>query len=197
MEHEESNLEAKYPDFKALMQEYREGILLFEITKQEVWDKASQDTVGLQKFYDKNSSDYMWPERVKVYQYTITTNDKQKIESAYSYAKKKDHDKFVDRYTKDKTVELTYKVETLNKDNEAIKELSLNKNAITPYMTKAPSVTFYKYIGMEPATKKSLSEARGYVIADYQDQLEVEWINELKSMYKVKIDDNVLKSITK
>ena len=197
MEHEESNLEEKYPDFKALMQEYREGILLFEITKQEVWDKASQDSVGLKKYYSKNTDKYMWPERIKVYQYTITADDKKKAESAYNYAKKKDHDKFLERYDNDKTIEMTYKVETLSKDDASIKELSLKKNAVTPYTIAAPSVTFYKYIGVEPATKKSLSEARGYVIADYQDQLEIEWIKELKNMYKIQVDEKVLKSITK
>jgi peptidyl-prolyl cis-trans isomerase SurA len=197
MEYEESNLEAKYPDFKALMQEYREGILLFEITKQEVWDKASQDSVGLKKFYSKNTDRYMWPERVKVYQYTITADDKKKAESAYNYAKKKDHNKFLERYESDKTMEMTYKIETLNKDDALIKELALKKNAVTPYLTQPPSISFYKYISVEPANNKSLSEARGYVIADYQDQLEVEWIKELKNMYKVKVDEKVLKSITK
>ncbi len=197
MEYEESNLEKKYPDFKALMQEYREGILLFEITKQEVWDKASQDTSGLKKFYQKNTDKYMWPERVKVNKYSVTADDKKKAESAYNYAQKKDHNKFIERYSKDKTVEITHSVEILSKDDKSIADLKLDKNAVTPFKQDPPSVVFYKYIGIEPATSKSLSEARGYVIADYQDKLEMEWIKELMNMYKVSVDNDVLKSITK
>jgi peptidyl-prolyl cis-trans isomerase SurA len=197
MEYEESNLEKKYPDFKALMQEYREGILLFEITKQEVWDKASQDTVGLKQFYESNTDNYMWPERVKVYKYTITTDDKNKADSAYDYAEKKDHNKFIEKYENDKTVEMTYKTEVLSVDDKAIMELERKKNAVSPVQVAAPSIVFYKYIGMEAANNKSLSEARGYVIADYQDKLEMEWIEELMNMYTVSVDNKVLKSITK
>ncbi|MBK9630365.1 MAG: hypothetical protein IPO62_04760 [Saprospiraceae bacterium] len=58
LQYEEARLEEKYPEFKSLMREYREGILLFEATKNVVWDRASEDTLGLRLFYEKNKSKY-------------------------------------------------------------------------------------------------------------------------------------------
>ncbi|MBP7644100.1 MAG: peptidylprolyl isomerase, partial [Saprospiraceae bacterium] len=60
---EQGNLEKKYPDFKSLMREYEEGILLFEVTKNAVWDRANQDTVGLANYFSKNRNKYMNEER--------------------------------------------------------------------------------------------------------------------------------------
>jgi len=64
-------LEEKHPDFKYLMKEYHDGILLFELTDQQVWSKAVKDTVGLQAFYDKNKNNYMWDERLDASVYTV------------------------------------------------------------------------------------------------------------------------------
>ena len=55
---EDANLEAKYPDFKNLLKEYRDGILLFDLTDQKVWSKAVKDTAGLKAYYEKNKSNY-------------------------------------------------------------------------------------------------------------------------------------------
>src|SRR5438128_8871685 len=68
--YEEKMLDVNYPDFKSLMQEYRDGILLFELTDKKVWSKAVKDTVGLKEFYEKNKSNYMWPDRLDATIYT-------------------------------------------------------------------------------------------------------------------------------
>ncbi|NVO03972.1 MAG: peptidylprolyl isomerase, partial [Bacteroidetes bacterium] len=70
--YEDSRLEQKYPEFRALMNEYRDGILLFELTDKKVWSKAVKDTVGLLDFYTKNKANYTWPERVEATVYTCS-----------------------------------------------------------------------------------------------------------------------------
>ena len=71
MDYENSVLEEKYPAFKALMQEYRDGILLFDLTDQKVWSKAVKDTTGLEGFYNENIEDFMWGERAGFDTYTV------------------------------------------------------------------------------------------------------------------------------
>lgn len=63
---ERTQLERKYPDFRYLLQEYHDGILLFALTDNEVWTKASTDTAGLEQFYEANKQKYMWGERAEI-----------------------------------------------------------------------------------------------------------------------------------
>ena len=68
--YEEDHLEDKYLDYKMLVKEYREGIMLFQLMEEEVWNKAIEDSLGLQDFYDQNKNDYMWGERAKIKLYS-------------------------------------------------------------------------------------------------------------------------------
>ena len=77
--YEESRLENKYPDFKSLMKEYRDGILLFELTDQMVWSKAIKDTTGLKKFHNGHKNDYMWNERVDAMIFTCKNAEIAKV----------------------------------------------------------------------------------------------------------------------
>ncbi len=196
MKYEEEHLEMKYPDFRSLMREYREGILLFEITKQEVWDKASTDTVGLRKFFNEGSTTYEWPERVAVIQYNIDSDDNGAI-AVYSYAQKKSHDKVIEKYSKSDQVKISFEEMIVDKNSDLIKNMELKPNGVTSLTTKPKPAHFLAFKELVPPKKKTLKEARGYVIADYQDYLEKQWIESLKNIYPVKVDKKVLSSITK
>lgn len=195
--YEEINLEKKYPDFRALMQEYREGILLFEITKQEVWDKASQDTAGLQSFYSKNKNNYQWPERAKLIKYSIEAKEQQKVLYTYQQAQKNNHDKFLGKFLADDNVKLKYKEEMVEKGSDILSNMEHKKDAVSQLLLNPPPATFYRYVENIPPGTKTLAEAKGYVIADYQDYLEKHWIDDLQSKYPVDINKKTLKSIIK
>jgi len=168
--YEESNLENKYPEFKALMREYQEGILLFEITKQEVWDKASSDTTGLENFFNENREDYKWKERAEVAEYEVYSDDTKFVKEVYKFAQKNPVDAVLSKFNGDKKFVL--KAEKGKTKFTIVKDI------------------------LEPGYKK-LNESRGYIIADYQDQLENDWISSLKEKFTVKIMDSVFKSLVK
>ena len=196
MSYEEANLESKYPDFKALMREYREGILLFEITKNEVWDKASQDSIGLSNFYEANKLKYNWPNRLKIEQVTLTGKDAKAIQSAYKYVKKKGFDKFKSKYDSDADYKVYYNPETVEYTSEEGSKFKKKEiGSITDLKTANNGGSFSLITEVLPARMKSLAEARGYVIADYQDQLEKQWVDELRSSYPVALNQETLKSI--
>ncbi len=194
---EERNLERKYPDFKALMREYREGILLFEITKQEVWDKASQDTTGLANFYAKNKGKYKWKERARISQYSVSDfSMTDKVRKAAQNGSGTDVKR---KFNKDKEI-VTIKELTIergrNKTLDAMNWETGRLSAMEPDKA-TKSFSFIKIEEILPAGDKQLDDARGYVVADYQDYLEQQWIEELKKAYPVKVHKKTFKNLSK
>ena len=197
MEYEEKNLEQKYPDFKSLMREYSEGILLFEITKKEVWDKASKDTLGLRTYYNDNNSKYTWPQRVKVMKYTVESKNEAAFISVYKYAQKKSHDKIFSKYKDVNDLKLSSEELILDKGDKTLSELAFKAGEISELKMDKNEGTFYKFLELVDPKRKTLEEAKGYVIADYQTYLENKWIEDLKGSYPIKVNKSVLKSLIK
>ena len=196
-EYQESQLENKHPDFKALMREYREGILLFEATKMKVWDRASQDTIGLKMFFKNHPNNYMWPERALVETITINSTDQKVIDKVLKQIPKKSGNKLLKKMNK--SVELV-KSQTVLRDKEELDaSLSWTKNALSPIDKNVEKGTtkLMRVVEIVPPKQKSLEEARGYIIADYQDYLEKEWVEELMKEYEIEVNQEVLSSIIK
>jgi len=196
--YEESNLANKYPEFKALMREYEEGILLFEATKMEVWDKASQDSVGLEKFYANNKGNYMWAERAEVQDFTITTTDSKLLNKILKKGKKLNTEELKTMFNSEGNEVIKTTTRILEKEGKGANLIPWGKvGGMTDMQSNKGVHSFTKVIKMIPPTNKTMKEARGYIIADYQDLLEKNWIDELRKTFKVKTNDKVFKKLIK
>ena len=198
---EETQLEKKYPEFKALLNEYKEGILLFDLTNKNVWKKAVDDSIGLADYFSRNIDKYKWEERVSA--------------SVYSC---------IDLSTAKKVKNLLYKLNRGNTDNETIlekvnKESPLNLEISTKYFSRGENeyidnISWKKGISKDikkddggyvivnvmdvlPAGDMSLNDVKGKVISDYQKYLDDQWISQLRNKYKFSVNKELLYSLIK
>ncbi len=205
VEYEESKLEEKYPDFRYLMQEYHDGILLFNLTDSMVWSRAVQDTTGLKQFYKDNKDDYMWEDRLKaiIFNYSDESLEKDLIKNLSKKQRK--------GYTVEEVIEKCkpdegQKIEVLEDTlfSEGINDLvdkifTLDKNGKIeeyPFVKSFPGDKKVVYVVRKiPPQHKKIDEARGIITADYQNYLENKWIDNLKSRYEIEVNKDVLYSI--
>lgn len=193
--YEDSQLETTRPDFKNLLREYRDGILLFDLTDQKVWSKAVKDTVGLKEFYQKNKNNYMWEERADVTTYRCL-DAKVAGEVRKMLAKNKSEKEITE--TVNKTSQLNVGVDNVMYLKGENKNLTDNwKEGIVAKDIKDDSgkILVIKVNKILPRTPKTLIESKGLVTADFQVNLEKEWIAYLKNKYPIKIDEAVLSTI--
>ncbi|WP_052597666.1 peptidylprolyl isomerase [Aureispira sp. CCB-QB1] len=195
--YEETQLDKRYPEFKALMREYEEGILLFEVKKQLVWDKASSDEDGLKKFYEENKENYKWKQRANVTFYTLRTDDKKMVKKIQSKAKKKSAESLKAMFNKDREIVQTTSGVYEKGKNMELDKLKWKAGTVSKGYSKDGSTYFTKIEEIIEPSIKTLDEARGYVVADYQDSLEKELIKKLKEKFTVEINEEVLKSMVK
>ncbi len=201
MHFEESQLDKKYPDFKSLMREYEEGILLFEALKQNVWDKANLDSVGLEKHFNANLKDkYKWDERARVSIYTLKTDDPKVVAEVREYAAKHTSADVLKKFNKkdeNETLTLIEKMYEKGKNKELGDKWKAGDMTDSRTDAGTKTASFLKIEEILAPASKTLSEARGYAVADYQDFLEKQWVEDLRKEYPVKVNEDVLKGLIK
>jgi peptidyl-prolyl cis-trans isomerase SurA len=193
---EDAQLEKKYVDFRNLLREYRDGILLFDLTDQKVWSKAVKDTSGLKDFYEKNKNNYLWAERAEVSTFKCL-NEKVAKDVRKQIKDGKTQKEITESVNKSSQLNLsvenvTYlKGENKNVDNNW--KAGVVANNINDDKEKKIFVIVVDKI--LPKSPKSLAECRGLVTADYQNYLEKEWLDYLKKKYIVKVNNDVISTI--
>ncbi|MEO0311317.1 MAG: hypothetical protein RIQ89_974 [Bacteroidota bacterium] len=191
---EEARLEQKYPDFKALIQEYKDGILLFELTDQKVWSKAVKDSAGLANYYASNKNNYLWPDRVEATVYNCANAQVAK-EVKKLMKSVDDVDTLMARINQSSKLNLQVKTGKFSKgENESIDQVEW-KQGMSKDIVNGEKISFVNISKVLPSAPKTIEEAKGVITSDYQAYLEKEWITSLKSKYQYKINDQVLESL--
>lgn len=194
--YEDSQLENKYPEFKAIVKEYRDGILLFELTNEKVWAYASQDTVGLQAYYDAHQQDFMWGERLDASIYTV--NDSSYTERIRKMITNGNTDEEIEAEILNDSLKVVRIVrKKFQKDENTTIDGIKWKKGLTESKRKGNKIEFVRVYGKVAPEPKSFDEARGLITAGYQEELEKAWILELREKYPVTVNEEVLTSLTK
>ena len=194
IEYEKSRLELKYDDFKYLINEYHDGLLLFDISNDMVWKKASKDKKGLNKFYKKNKKNYLFTDscfagEIIYLKDSSTLVQYENLKNALSL------EEIEDSLNIDSKVIKTENGFYCLGDNSAIDKYEFGNEEIT--LDSDFSIVLTKGSRYEIGDIKPLKATRGICISDYQNFLEKNWIKQLRKKHKVVIDKSLLQHIEK
>lgn len=199
MDYEKEHLHEKYIDYKMLVGEYREGIMLFNLMDDMVWSKAANDSTALKTYYNDNLQNYQWKERAQVTIYGAENNEiiseiKQFIilKDSVNLTKKA----LEEHYNQNSSLTLEIVDNSFEKgENEVLSQLNwqLGLQEITiddrNYLVNIKAII--------PPGAKTFNSIKGLVIADYQEKLEKQWVNNLKNKYTVQLNKKVFKTVIK
>jgi peptidyl-prolyl cis-trans isomerase SurA len=189
LNYEEARLEQKYPEYRALLKEYRDGILLFDLTDQKVWTKAVKDTVGLEKYYNGNKQQFMWKDRADAEIYhcmkdSIVAPLKPILEKKLKKGEPSRED-IIKQFNTDSQLNLRAEGKKYEKDEEDILSKAQWAKGLYGPIEDSNNKVYILIKEILPPQPKTLKEAKGLVTAEYQTYLEREWIKELRGKYKV------------
>ena len=195
IEYEKTQLEKKHPDFRALMKEYRDGILLFEISDQKIWSKAVKDTTGLKKYFNNNRTLWQYPNRINGT--LFTSNSKKIINRAYKLIVKGrvNNDSIIALLNKEDALNISYKEKNIDDfKNYNTNFDNLNDGANKPIFANGKWYLFFVKEKLVTRTKE-FNEAEGIIVSGYQSFLEESWLRSLKEKYNIEINYDILYSI--
>jgi peptidyl-prolyl cis-trans isomerase SurA len=193
---EDAQLEKKYVDFRNLLREYRDGILLFDLTDQKVWSKAVKDTSGLKDFYEKNKNNYLWAERAEVSIFKCL-NEKVAKDVRKQIKDGKTQKEITESVNKLSQLNLSVENVTYLKGENANVDNNWKAGVVANNINDDKEKKIFVIVvdKILPKSPKSLAECRGLVTADYQNYLEKEWLDYLKKKYVVKVNNDVISTI--
>lgn len=190
----DAHLEEKYADLRNLVREYHDGILLFDVSLREVWDKANKDTEGLAAYFKANKKNYTWDEpRYKGYM--IYAKDEKVAKAAKQIIKTANADSVMSYINQRINVDSVQYVKVekglwVAGKNAAVDKYGF-KNKTAEY-TASEEFPVVVPVGKIIKAPQEYTDVRSQVTTDYQDHLEKQWVATLREKYPVVVNEEVL-----
>ncbi|MBT8302929.1 MAG: peptidylprolyl isomerase [Bacteroidia bacterium] len=190
----EDNLEEENEEFKIIVEEYRDGLLLFDLMESEVWNAAKKDSVGLQEYFAKNSDNYILPTRIIAT--VASSNNENVIKKVGKYFEKGwDEDKIKKAVNKKGKLDVIFTMGTMERGHQALPNDVEFKKGVSPVYKHNDGFVVVKVDGIEESRTQSFEEAKGKLNGDFQAQVEIDWLSSLRDKFQVSINSGALQRV--
>jgi len=191
---EKSQLPYKKLEYVRLLKEYKEGIILFDLSSERVWNRSLTDTAGLRKFHESNSDNWQWDERMEGTVYKCANMETAELVRDYLH-EKKDDVYILEKINVKSTLNVRVEAGTYQSKDRPDLEGVTFAEGISDVYEKNGQFIVLKVNKVLPVQSKELREVRGSVAAKYQDYLMSEWIKELRGKYKIVYNEKVFNQL--
>ena len=190
------NLETEFPDFSAVMDEYRDGLLLFDLMDKEIWQRSKTDSIGLKSFYTTQKQKHLWKTRVNSEVYSST--DLEVMKKVLDMVKKNKTPKEIkDKFNTTAVLKVMVYDGTFEEGADALPKDTKMELGISEISHKGEYYYVTKVTKVIPAGVKTLEECKGKLINDYQQYLEQNWVDDLKKEFTVKVNQDTFEKVKK
>ncbi|MBU2951546.1 peptidylprolyl isomerase [Tamlana agarivorans] len=192
--YQEENLETENLEYASVVHEYRDGLLLFELMENTIWNTAQTDSVAIKNHYEINKLDYFFPERIDA---VIATSSKKKTLKKVSKLldANQDLESIKSEVNTKDAIEVIFTSGEFEADHQGLPKGFEFKTGISKIFKHNDAYVVVQVKEVFPKKQKSFYEAKGQVVNDYQVLKEEKWVDELADKYEITVNEAVFKKV--
>ena len=194
IEYREDNLEFENEEFAHIVNEYRDGLLLFELMETTIWNVSKTDSLAIKDYYNKNVSKYVFPKRIDA---VVASSAKQKTLKKVSKLLEKNMtlNEIKSLINSNDGIDVIFTSDIMDANHQALPKDFKFKKGISKIQKHNNAFVLVQVKDVLPETQKTFEESKGLVISDYQNYKEDKWIQDLGKKYKISINQDVVAKV--
>lgn len=196
LQYKKERLEVENQDYANIVEEYRDGLLLFDLMETEIWNAAKKDSVGLQTYYNNHKNNYFWNQRVDA---VVASSAKKttikKVQKLLQNNQTPEQIKAA--INSESEIDVIFTSGIMDAQHQSLPADFKFKTGVSDIYKFNEGYIVANVKEVLPKETKSFEEAKGAVISDFQNHKEANWILSLEEKYQVHVNQDVLESVKK